>query len=79
MPDRMTGKIGTHMAHPGLGPYAPEDKRTFHSYYQWVPFMLFFQVRLTIKLLRFNYSLGSEIEHPEKVDFISVIFIQPLA
>lgn len=43
MPDRMTGKIGTHMAHPGLGPYAPEDKRTFHSYYQWVPFMLFFQ------------------------------------
>lgn len=46
MPDRMTGQVGTHVAHPGLGPYGPEDRRIFHSYYQWVPFMLFFQVRL---------------------------------
>ncbi|KAK7603681.1 hypothetical protein V9T40_003680 [Parthenolecanium corni] len=43
MPDRMTGQVGTHVAHPGLGPYGPEDRRIFHSYYQWVPFMLFFQ------------------------------------
>ncbi|XP_072762647.1 innexin inx3 [Anoplolepis gracilipes] len=36
-----TAKPSSHVAHPGLGgDYG--DKR-YHSYYQWVPFMLFFQ------------------------------------
>ncbi|CAB3243103.1 unnamed protein product [Arctia plantaginis] len=30
------------IAHPGLGPETGEGKR-IHAYYQWVPFMLFFQ------------------------------------
>lgn len=31
-----------HVGHPGLGNEHLEEKR-YHSYYQWVPFMLFFQ------------------------------------
>lgn len=31
------------MVHPGLGNEHGEEKR-IHAYYQWVPFMLFFQV-----------------------------------
>lgn len=33
--------MGTHVAHPGLG--NDNYDKTFHSYYQWVPFTLFFQ------------------------------------
>lgn len=44
IPGKMVGHLNSHVAHPGLGPYAPEDEKTYHSYYQWVPFMLFFQV-----------------------------------
>lgn len=34
-----------HVAHPGVAPYNPagHDEERYHSYYQWVPFMLFFQ------------------------------------
>ncbi|XP_030749888.1 innexin inx3 [Sitophilus oryzae] len=36
------GKIvGTEVAHPGLG--NENQEKTYHSYYQWVPFVLFFQ------------------------------------
>lgn len=31
------------IAHPGLGNEYGEERR-IHAYYQWVPFMLFFQV-----------------------------------
>lgn len=34
---------GSEVAFPGSGNESGEEKR-FHSYYQWVPFMLFFQV-----------------------------------
>lgn len=38
-----TVPLGDHQAHPGVGPdLLTVDKRT-HSYYQWVPFVLFFQ------------------------------------
>lgn len=33
--------VGTEVAHPGLGNDIGD--RRYHSYYQWVPFMLFFQ------------------------------------
>lgn len=33
--------IGTEVAHPGLG--NENQDRRYHSYYQWVPFVLFFQ------------------------------------
>lgn len=36
--------------HPALGNDYGREK-TYHSYYQWVPFMLFFQVLLTFFLL----------------------------
>lgn len=40
----MHGKnVGTEVASSGLGNEFEND-RTFHSYYQWVPFTLFFQV-----------------------------------
>ncbi|XP_003427733.1 innexin inx3 [Nasonia vitripennis] len=41
LPGNLNKPVGTHVAHPGLGGDYGEKK--FHSYYQWVPFMLFFQ------------------------------------
>ncbi|XP_077291282.1 innexin 3 [Arctopsyche grandis] len=38
----LPGNDGKHNAHPGLGNDYMADKKV-HSYYQWVPFMLFFQ------------------------------------
>ncbi|XP_046984997.1 innexin inx3 [Schistocerca americana] len=44
LPHQQGKPVGTHVAHPGLGNYVDEDNEThYHSYYQWVPFMLFFQ------------------------------------
>ncbi|XP_020294697.1 innexin inx3 isoform X2 [Pseudomyrmex gracilis] len=42
LPDNLAKPVGTHVAHPGLGNDQDGEKR-YHSYYQWVPFMLFFQ------------------------------------
>lgn len=37
-------RVGVEVAHPGLGNIETAGgDRKFHSYYQWVPFMLFFQ------------------------------------
>lgn len=41
MPGQHGKQVGTHVAAPGLG--NDNDEKTFHSYYQWVPFVLFFQ------------------------------------
>ncbi|XP_065212168.1 innexin inx3 [Planococcus citri] len=43
IPGRVGSPVGSHVAHPGLGPYVKDDEIIYHSYYQWVPFMLFFQ------------------------------------
>jgi len=42
LPSYNTGKNGQHRAYPGVGPDTGEERRV-HSYYQWVPFLLFFQ------------------------------------
>lgn len=43
--DRLHEKqVGVQVPHPGVGPAEPDDELTFHSYYQWVPFVLFAQV-----------------------------------
>nr|XP_045616203.1 innexin inx2-like isoform X2 [Procambarus clarkii] len=42
--DRLHGvKVGVDAPHPGVGPHKSEEAITFHTYYQWVPFVLFFQ------------------------------------
>lgn len=43
--DRLHGlDIGVDVPHPGVGPWKQEeDEITIHSYYQWVPFVLFLQ------------------------------------
>jgi hypothetical protein len=47
LPHQQGKPVGTHVAHPGVGSYVEGDNETrYHSYYQWVPFMLFFQVSL---------------------------------
>ena len=30
--------------HPGVGQAFEHDEKTYHAYYQWVPFVLFLQV-----------------------------------
>lgn len=45
IPGQQHRQIGTDVAAPGLGNDYGQEKR-YHSYYQWVPFVLFFQVRL---------------------------------
>ncbi|XP_045616201.1 innexin inx2 [Procambarus clarkii] len=42
--DRLHGvKMGVDAPHPGVGPQQSEEPITFHTYYQWVPFVLFVQ------------------------------------
>lgn len=44
LPHQQGKPVGTHVAHPGLGNYVDNEHETrYHAYYQWVPFMLFFQ------------------------------------
>ncbi|XP_023721461.1 innexin inx3 [Cryptotermes secundus] len=44
LPHQQGKPVGTHVAHPGVGTYVEGENETrYHSYYQWVPFMLFFQ------------------------------------
>ncbi|KAE8744826.1 hypothetical protein FOCC_FOCC008550 [Frankliniella occidentalis] len=44
LPHQQGQPKGSYVAHPGLGNYVDqEDAPRYHSYYQWVPFMLFFQ------------------------------------
>lgn len=46
--------IGTEVAQSGLG--NDNQEKTYHSYYQWVPFVLFFQVcQLQIKHLNYTH------------------------
>ena len=42
LPTEHAHEVGTHVAHPGLGNDTGEKR--YHSYYQWVPFVLFLQV-----------------------------------
>ncbi|XP_055525310.1 innexin inx3 [Wyeomyia smithii] len=42
LPGQHGRQVGTAVAHSGLGNEYNQE-RTFHSYYQWVPFMLFLQ------------------------------------
>jgi len=45
--DQFTARLGKDVAHAGVGPHvAGEDKITYHKYYQWVGFVLFFQAIL---------------------------------
>lgn len=41
LPENYGKEVGTHVAHPGLG--NDLSGKRYHSYYQWVPFMLFLQ------------------------------------
>ena len=42
----MAGK-GNEYAYAGVEPYIEgKSERTLHAYYQWVPFVLFLQVRI---------------------------------
>ncbi|XP_021925139.1 innexin inx3 [Zootermopsis nevadensis] len=44
LPHQQGKPVGTHVAHPGVGTYVEGENETrYHSYYQWIPFMLFFQ------------------------------------
>lgn len=42
MPGQHGKHVGTEVAQSGLG--NDNAEKTYHSYYQWVPFVLFFQV-----------------------------------
>lgn len=47
LPYQIHKPVGTHVAHPGVGGFVEgENEQRYHSYYQWVPFMLFFQVSI---------------------------------
>ncbi|XP_045116946.1 innexin inx2-like [Portunus trituberculatus] len=42
--DRLHGRqVGQEVPHPGVGPPEMKDSITYHTYYQWVPFVLFVQ------------------------------------
>ncbi|KAI5692481.1 hypothetical protein M8J75_011867 [Diaphorina citri] len=44
LPHQAHKPVGSHVIHPAVGSYVEgEDEKRYHTYYQWVPFMLFFQ------------------------------------
>lgn len=46
MPDAFRREVGIEVAHPGVAnDHGEEAVKRYHSYYQWVCFVLFFQVR----------------------------------
>lgn len=60
------------IAHPGLGNDYEEEKR-IHAYYQWVPFMLFFQVS-SFKLTSMTLKVCFEQVIKDPVSFVHVIY-----
>ncbi|XP_049942006.1 innexin inx2-like [Schistocerca serialis cubense] len=47
IPNRLNGKIGKEVAHPGVSSHVSgQDEVKYHKYYQWVCFVLFFQAIL---------------------------------
>ncbi|GFQ75277.1 innexin inx2 [Trichonephila clavata] len=46
LPDSLNKKVGVEVPHPGIDKYTPGEKRRYHSYYQWVCFVLFLQAIL---------------------------------
>lgn len=46
MPDAFQRQVGKEVAHPGVAnDFGDEDAKKYYTYYQWVCFVLFFQVR----------------------------------
>lgn len=43
LPKYFEGIQGEDFIYPGVGPSKKTDERVYHAYYQWVPFVLFFQ------------------------------------
>lgn len=39
-------RVGSQVPYPGVDKYTPGEERVYHSYYQWVCFVLFFQACL---------------------------------
>ena len=75
MPRHWNSKIGYESAHRGVGNFVPGrgeenpgDDVTYQAYYQWVPFVLFFQVgfdkNFDIIYLLNIYCLFSNVRHP---------------
>ncbi|KAK3928518.1 Innexin inx2 [Frankliniella fusca] len=46
VPKWIDGRIGKDVSHPGVSSYTDRDEIKYHSYYQWVCFVLFFQAVL---------------------------------
>ena len=44
LPKYFDKEVGVEVAHNGVGPHTDEDEKVYHSYYIWVPFVLFLQV-----------------------------------
>uniref|UniRef100_T1J195 Innexin n=1 Tax=Strigamia maritima TaxID=126957 RepID=T1J195_STRMM len=46
IPAALSKIVGEEVAHPGVWSERPGDEKTYHKYYQWVCFVLFFQAGL---------------------------------
>ena len=68
LPSQLTGRSGLDFAHPGVGPYPSTTDRFLievtkdgdeirHAWYQWVIFVLFFQVRNMLILAMFYHKI----------------------
>lgn len=43
LPRAFNKTVGIEVPHPGVDKFSPGEERTYHKYYQWVCFVLFFQ------------------------------------
>ncbi|KAF2358629.1 Innexin, partial [Trinorchestia longiramus] len=70
------GEVGVDMPYPGVGPNTVEDSVTYHTYYQWVPWVLVAQGTMFYlpHLIWKNWEGGlfrSIIQNLSIVDFLS--------
>lgn len=54
-------QVGKEVAHPGIAnDFNDDDAQKYYTYYQWVCFVLFFQVKIVFKfleILRLQYKV----------------------
>lgn len=80
VPTMWKGELGQDVAYPGVGPHTPGDPKVYHSYYQWVCFVLLLQALLfytprylwkTIEGRRvqsLTENLSAPMQSPETID-----------
>lgn len=86
LPRAFNKTVGIEVPHPGVDKFSPGEERTYHKYYQWVCFVLFFQAvmfyvprylwkmwegqKLRSLVLNLNNPILSDKNRDEEIDLL---------